>query len=223
MERNVYRKRSATNVAKLAQALKVDTTELFVGTDSLIDCQKQYSEWENNQPGDSVLVRCIGLDMANGWEAVVRSINSTAARSICLEILVVHRLDNGLSDHHPIFQMWTNQAEANIELIKQSISQWNPKTKELIHISFKGYSELPSQHGIYAEKSGSIRMWITECKEILGPEATGYSWGEDFYRAIQDPGPEDIRAKEFNARFKRLWSQSRHLLIGEKITRFDAS
>lgn len=217
IERGIQRKRSPEAIKKLADALGVTPDELFRGIKSLADCRRDYVQWENGLLGDHVLVRCIGLDMANGWESVVRSINATVADQIRLEFLVIFDPEETMIYQPPTFRMWTSQSSANIALIKSSIATWNPESKSRIEICFKGYAETPDLHGIIAKKSGNSRMWITRCEPIDGPEASGFTWGEDGYRILENPTEDNLRAEEFSARFERLWSSSSHTLIDEII------
>lgn len=217
VERNVPRRRNPDSISRLADALQVDVQYLYKGIKSLSDCRDDYRQWENAIDGDHVLVRCIGLDMANGWEAVVRSINGTSSTSIRLEFLVIYDPDETMIYSPPTFRMWTEQSANNIKMIKSSIATWNPASKASIEVCFRGYAETPDMHGIYSEKSGNRRWWITRCKAIDGPDALGFTWGEDTYHIINGENADDVRVEEFNQRFERLWQNSNHVLIEETV------
>lgn len=215
IERNIRRNRNVKKVKRLGDALGVPTKDLYKGLNSLAECREDYRRWENALEGEQVVVRCIGLDMANGWQAVVRSINATASPEIRLEFLVMHGEKAFSIFNPPTFRMWLQQSKANIKEINDSINSWNLGTSSKIEIYFRGYSELPLIHGIHAKKGPKERWWITHCEEIKGPNASGWSWGEDSYYMTDIEG--DPRVEDFNSRFDRLWRSSEDKLIERTI------
>lgn len=214
VELNKHRNRSPRLVKMLAEALGETTENLFVGAMSLPQCQLDFVDWENGLAGDEVVIRCIGLDMANGWQHVVQTINNTVANLVRLEFLVIHDPHRKMIFKPSTFRMWTEQSSKNLELIREEIGIWNLKPHREVSILFKGYAESPDVHGVQAEKNGDTRWWITRCKPICG-EATGFHWGEGEYHRV--PDAENIRAIEFNERFSRLWRDSQDVLIEKTV------
>lgn len=170
------------------------------GSMSLYDCQQDFLQWERTVPsGAALTIRTIAIDLSYAWENVLVTINHALATDLRFEILVL----NGETERipgivPPAVVAWSKAAAANLAAFKTALAGFSGNKD--VHVEVRQYSQVPSIHGVEAEKGSARRWWITECR-YTGALIKNYDFGDGHYKTV--PGHTCSKSdKELAARFR---------------------
>ena len=198
-----------STVEQLAAALGLDVRKFDDDAPKLTlkDCREDFLAWEHDlegDPDDTLTVSAVAIDLANGWDNVLLTLNHCKSTAIAFEFLVL----GGNVDDYPEapadVTKWLKISAQQVEHIQERIQVDLTSSTKAVELRIKTYIGIPQRHGVRATKGDHARWWLTECRPVEG-HVNFLDWGRDSY-AIYESKKVPL-VQEFEKKFNTLWNE----------------
>lgn len=198
-----------STVKLLAEVLGYDERKFYRDAPKLTlkDCREDFLAWEHGlegAPEDKLTVSAVAIDLANGWDNVLLTLNHCKSTKIAFEFLV---LGGDIADYPEApadVTKWLKISEQQVQHIQERIKiDLTSSTKE-VELRIKTYVGIPELHGVRATRGDDARWWLTECRPVEG-HVNFLDWGRDSYEIYKSADLPPVR--EFEKRFRKLWNE----------------
>jgi hypothetical protein len=201
----------------IRQATERLNVALQARTETLFDLNAAAGYLANDlrglNPGETVKIDHLGLDMYNAWPRVLDWLRHPVRVGVEVRFLMLTGASDRLPGRVPAeVAHWCQNVDESLRVIRQWLHLEGPallKSGRPIRIRVKQYAEVPVLHGFAVAEPFRV-TFVSLCR-WEGATWDIYSWGERTYHRVseiaRDRHERDL-ADVFRARFEHLWNTS---------------